>query len=175
LHVRQAHSGRGKDLTIVNPADLEPPALRESVCEQCHLQGFARTDRPGRTVFDFRPGLALDDFVTVSYGRGDPAAAMRAVGHVEQMRKSVCYERSSGKLGCISCHDPHRRPAPEERASFYREKCLQCHADKPCATPAVERIKKKGDDCAACHMPKSQTTVDVAHTSITIHLIERGE
>ena len=36
----------GPDLTIVNPADLAP-ALRESVCQQCHLQGAFRFPQGG--------------------------------------------------------------------------------------------------------------------------------
>ena len=33
-----------------------------------------------------------------------------AVGHVEQMESSRCFRESQGRLGCISCHDPHRLP-----------------------------------------------------------------
>jgi hypothetical protein len=58
LHVRRrrgqkADPGDGDD-TIVNPRRLEP-ALREAVCEQCHLQGQARVLRRGRGPFDYRP------------------------------------------------------------------------------------------------------------------------
>ncbi|HKB36884.1 MAG TPA: hypothetical protein VKD72_10545, partial [Gemmataceae bacterium] len=49
------------DHTIVNPRHLEP-ALREAVCQQCHLEGEARVLRRGRKLFDYRPGLALEDF-----------------------------------------------------------------------------------------------------------------
>jgi predicted CXXCH cytochrome family protein len=176
LHVRQPELVDGVDLTIVNPADLEPPALRESVCEQCHLQGFSRTSPPGRSQFDYRPGLPLEDFLTVSFGRGDPVAALRSVGHVEQMRLSRCYEQSGGALGCISCHDPHRRPKPEERVAHYRDRCLRCHAKLPCSLARDERLARNpADDCTGCHMPRSRTTVDIAHTSTTLHTVPRAD
>ena len=50
-----------------------------------------------------------------------------AVGHVEQMESSRCFRASQGQLGCISCHDPHRLPAPSAKAAYYRERCLACH------------------------------------------------
>jgi hypothetical protein len=39
LHVALPPLVDGKDMTIVNPANLEPP-LRDAVCEQCHLNGL---------------------------------------------------------------------------------------------------------------------------------------
>src|SRR5207249_3474992 len=60
LHVRS-----GDRLDIVNPARLDP-ALREAVCEQCHLQGESRVARRGReSPFDYRPGLPLYAFSSV--------------------------------------------------------------------------------------------------------------
>ena len=34
------------------------------------------------------------------------------------MYRSRCFQASSGQLGCISCHDPHRQPAAEEKTTF---------------------------------------------------------
>jgi hypothetical protein len=174
LHARQPEAVEGQDWTIVNPADLEPHSLREAVCEQCHPQGNNRSDKPGRSVFDYRLGLPFDAFVTVSYSRGDPVAARQAVGHVEQMRQSRCYQQSGGELGCISCHDPHRLPAPAERVPYYRSRCLECHSQRGCSLPQKERLAKNhADDCSACHMPRSQA-VDVVHSAVTLHSIPRG-
>jgi len=173
LHAERPEKVNGRDDTIVNPADLEPRSLRESVCEQCHLQGSSRRNQPGRSVFDFRPGLPLDTFVVVSYAPGDPISSRRAVGHVEQMRQSRCYQESGEELGCISCHDPHRLPTPEERVGYYRSRCQECHARQGCSLPRDRRLAQRpDDDCTACHMPRSRAG-DIAHTAITVHSIPR--
>ena len=61
LHVNRGGPSTETDLTIVNPAHLAP-ALRDSVCQQCHLQGTFRFARAGREPLDFRPGLPLHRF-----------------------------------------------------------------------------------------------------------------
>ncbi len=173
LHARRPESVGGRDWTIVNPADLEPRSLREAVCEQCHWQGSARGDQPGRSQFDYRPGLPLDAFVAVTSEWGDPVASRRAVGHVEQMRQSPCYRGSGGELGCISCHDPHRLPDPGERVAYYRGRCRECHSQRGCTlTPDQRLARNPADDCTACHLPRARAA-DVAHTAITQHTIVR--
>jgi hypothetical protein len=162
--------GGGEDRTIVNPAKLEP-ALREAVCEQCHFQGTERVERPGHSAFDYRPGLPLGQFLLVLTSRADPGQRARAVGHVEEMRLSRCFRESGGRLGCISCHDPHERPEPTERVTFYRERCLACHADRGCRLPEAERLARSpDDDCTSCHMPPYPTS-NVAHTALTNHTV----
>jgi hypothetical protein len=163
----------GEEPTIVNPADLEPVALREAVCEQCHWLGFERRALPGVSPFDYRPGLPLQSFLQIVpeavAAQGQP---FRAVGHVEQLRQSRCHQGSGGWLGCVSCHDPHHRPDPEQRATYYRDRCLRCHEDGHCSLSAAERRARGGNDCAGCHMPKLPTS-DIAHTSQTLHTIIR--
>ena len=71
------------------------------------------------------------------------------------MESSRCFRASRGELGCISCHDPHRLPAPATKAAYYRERCLECHEQKGCALPSAERqARGPGEDCIACHMPR---------------------
>jgi hypothetical protein len=173
LHSRRPESVAGKDLTIVNPVNLKPPALRENVCEQCHFQGTSRIDQAGHSLFDYRPGLPLEDFVFISFRRANPARGIRAVGHVEQMRESRCYRDSGGELGCTSCHDPHRLPEPAARVAYYRNRCLECHLEHGCSLPRDARLARQPeDDCVACHMPQSPDT-NVAHTALTDHMIPR--
>jgi hypothetical protein len=174
LHVRQPSVGPGGlDPTIVNPRQLAP-ALRESVCEQCHLQGADRVLRAGRKEWDFRPGLPLDEFVAV-FVEPRTSGGSRAVGQVEQMHASRCYAGSGGALGCISCHDPHRRPAPAERVEHYRSSCLACHETRGCRLSESDRRARQADDsCIDCHMPR-RGTKDIAHTAMTDHLIPRSE
>ncbi len=173
LHARRPEMVDGRDWTIVNPAHLESHVLRDSVCDQCHLQGSARVDQPGRSVTAYRPGLPLESFVRVVYAHGDPVAERTVVGQVEQMRKSRCYQGSGGELGCVSCHDPHRLPAVGERVAYYRGRCLECHATRGCTLPRDDRLlQSPDDDCTACHMPPTRV-LDVAHTAITLHTVPR--
>jgi predicted CXXCH cytochrome family protein len=172
LHDGGAKRADGVDLTIVNPADLSP-TLRDAVCEQCHLQGSQRVEVTGRSATDFRPGLPFDAFVKTWTNNADPFERRRSVGQFEQMRQSRCFSASDGRLGCISCHDPHRLPEPAERVAYYRDRCLACHADRGCLLPEEARAAKgPADDCISCHMPRTSAS-DVAHTSQTLHNIGR--
>ncbi len=173
LHVKEGGSSAGSDLTIVNPATLAP-RLRDSVCQQCHLQGAFRTTRAGRDTFDFRPGLPLHRFWAVFQTTKGSRDQFDAVGHVEQIESSRCFRESQGQLGCISCHDPHRLPEPSTKVAYYRGRCLECHQQRGCALPLAERqARGHGEDCTACHMPRLAVT-NVPHTAATDHRIPRG-
>jgi predicted CXXCH cytochrome family protein len=173
LHVKAAGRSADSDSTIVNPADLAP-ALRESVCQQCHLQGSYRLERAGRGPLDFRPGLPMHRFAAVFLMKKGQEGKFESVGHVEQMESSRCFRESGGELGCISCHDPHRLPPPAARAEYYRDRCLECHEQRPCALPAAQRRSRgPSEDCIACHMPRLAIT-NILHTAATDHRIPRG-
>jgi predicted CXXCH cytochrome family protein len=157
---------------IVNPARLAPH-LRESVCNQCHLSGSARIVRHGLGEFDFRPGRDLDDFWTVLHAGAEVAedGTTKAVNHVQQMQESVCFKNSDGRLGCISCHDPHSTPAPARAADFYRQRCLTCHETAACSEqPAVRQAQQ--DSCIACHMPQRDSK-NITHVAQTDHRVLR--
>jgi predicted CXXCH cytochrome family protein len=176
VHVTLRRRGEdpGKvDYSIVNPRQLEP-ALREAVCQQCHLQGVENIVRRGRSYWDFRPGLPLHDFISVYVKPPEMADGYKVVSHVEQMHISRCFTASGGKLGCISCHDPHALPKPEQQVAYYRDACLQCHAEAACTLPVAQRRQKDPQDsCFACHMPRGPTA-DVAHGALTDHRIVRS-
>ncbi len=173
LHVNRDGRSAESDLTIVNPAEL-PPALRDSVCQQCHLQGAYRTTRAGRGPFDFRPGLPIHRFWAVFQMKKGDHDSFEAVGHVEQIESSRCFRESGGQMGCISCHDPHRLPEPSTKAAYYRDRCISCHERRGCVLPLAERQSRgQGEDCVACHMPRLDIA-NVAHTAATDHRISRG-
>jgi Flp pilus assembly protein TadD len=176
LHVAHRRGGEhvdGVDYSIVNPRHLEH-SLREAVCQQCHLHSEARVLPRGREFFDFRPGLPLHLFLVDFLRPADQREENQFAGTVEQMYVSRCFEKTSGdgKLGCISCHDPHALPAPEGRVDFYRRRCQACHEEKPCSLALKARLEKSPEDsCIVCHMPNRGGSI--THTAITDHSIPR--
>jgi Tfp pilus assembly protein PilF len=173
LHVNHPERAGDEPANIVNPAGL-PPALREAVCQQCHLQGDVRIVRAGRSLTDYRPGLPWSSIESVFVMAKDPGRN-RFFGQVEQMYQSRCFRESSGRMGCISCHDPHALPDPREKASYYRDRCLNCHDEKGCSLPRSQRFAGGREDrCTDCHMPRSSNE-QIPHTATTLHLIPRFE
>ena len=176
-HVAAHHSGAEIGVeTIVNPGRLSPER-RDSVCYQCHLHGRGRILRQSRSEYDFRPGDLLSD-VWVAFvdtpTESESTDGFKAVSQVEQMIASRCYQASNGKFGCISCHDPHRKPSAAERVRFYRNRCLECHGDSDgCSLPVATRKQTSPEDsCIQCHMPAAGAR-DVPHTAQTDHRVLR--
>ncbi len=158
--------------SVVNPAKLSP-WLADNVCLSCHQTGDARVPQPGKQYRDFRPGTALDDTFSIFLVPFRPGFTPKddLLEHYLSMRLSKCYRDSTGKLGCISCHDPHVQPGREESPAYFRQKCLACHTEKSCAVPVTIRQRKNPpDDCAGCHMPKRDVTV-ISHSVLTNHRI----
>ena len=89
---------------------------------------------------------------------------------------------SQDKLGCVTCHDPHRNAVT--LPSYYESKCRSCHSgaarprgaqawSEPTSAPetsgpvACPVNPTKG--CIACHMPSVKDVVP--HSSFTDHFI----
>jgi tetratricopeptide (TPR) repeat protein len=176
---------KGADDTIVNPRRLTP-ALRDAVCEQCHLQGTGVIVRRGRAQTDYRPGLPLHEYVAVFLPPAEIDTSKDLVGHVEQMHQSACFMKSGGRFSCTSCHDPHKAPAENEKAAFYTRRCQACHgaAGPPprdadwvqapdCTVPPAERTAKDPRaTCVSCHMP-AQPSSAAGHIAVTDHRVAR--
>lgn len=186
-HVSKAYSGEA-DLdalhsAIVNPGKLAREELY-SICYGCHMQPTATVNgqlRLGREEFSFRPGQSLGDFI-VKMDIEDAQIAhddrFEINHHPYRMEQSACFIESEGQLGCLSCHDPHVKIKPEERAAHYRDACLACHETDDAGLPemaaadAVHPTISASDDCTACHMPERRTQ-DVVEVTMTDHKIVR--
>lgn len=177
IHVKQRKEGAPLegpiDHAIVNPATM-PAEIRDDVCAQCHFLGDARVLRPGKNSLDFRPGTPLNNVVAIfsvpAKVKGD---RFTALDQFEQVKLSRCAIASKGRLGCITCHDPHVQLRGAEAAQDFRERCLTCHKLESCrASSARRQSTSPTDSCVACHMPKQQLQ-NISHASATDHRILR--
>jgi hypothetical protein len=148
------------DLAIVNPRGA-PLAVVDRICEKCHGAsqpgglGYERTD----------PAMLRFQSLTLTWSR--------------------CYTEGDGALGCLTCHDPHRKV--ETSIARNEAKCLACHAPGPAAKPAgsspASVVSQKGAGnpcpvnpargCIECHMPK--IWVQGTHSFKTDHFIRVRE
>jgi hypothetical protein len=159
------------DYAIVNPATM-PAEIRDDVCAQCHFLGDARVLRPAKNSLDFRPGTPLDKTVAIfSLPAKVKGTRFTALDQFEQLRLSRCAIESHGRLGCITCHDPHVQLHGAEAAVDFRKRCLTCHKVESCPAPAASRQSTSPpDSCVTCHMPK-QLLQNISHASATDHRI----
>lgn len=163
-----------RDATIVNPRRLEPDRRLE-VCMQCHLGesvGTVRMERAGRELSAYRPGGDLFEVL-------DPIAFEEPLENLfglssqaDRLLRSRCFTGSAGALDCLTCHDPHRSVYEiEEPAAHYRAACVQCHGGDGCTMPENARRRLSAqDDCAGCHMRRSEPA-DQRFTAFTDHWI----
>jgi hypothetical protein len=165
---------RKPDLLIVNPARLSP-ALARDICLTCHQGGDTSVLLPGKSYADFRPGTPSAETFALFKLPAKPGQSPEAdvLEHGFSMSSSKCFTASGGKLGCLTCHDPHTQPPPERKAAFFREKCLHCHRDASCTLRPAERAQRNGNDCAACHMVRRDLTT-FSHSALTNHRIVRN-
>ena len=163
-----AHLNSGGKAPMLKLATLAP-TKRDSVCLQCHLEGDAMIERPGKRLSEYQPGEDLSETAIYFVNASSPKSAQRASSQYEGLLRSACRRAAGNQLTCTTCHDPHSTPAPVERVAFYRGKCLQCHADSARFVAATHHPEQQ--DCATCHMP-SRSTSDISHEQNVDHDIE---
>ena len=180
-HVRLAGSGHATPQqirsSIINPARLRPERQME-ICMVCHLETTSfplpnAIQRYERAPFSYRPGERMGNFIlTFDHAAGTGHEdKFEIVSAAYRLRRSACYLKSSGKLLCTTCHNPHDIRHGEEAARHYTAVCRQCH------TSAFNQLVDSGKhprstDCIGCHMPKRRTE-DVVHVVVTDHYIQR--
>ena len=129
-HVSAAQTGASADAirrSIVNPKRFSAKAQIE-MCGQCH-----RLPPPNAY-----PEPEVEDPITVRFA---PMGLMA----------SRCFTKS-GKLSCMSCHDPHDDAKPRSDLAAYAGRCLGCHDSRP-ALVASKCSRAVSRDCVSCHMP----------------------
>jgi tetratricopeptide (TPR) repeat protein len=163
--------------SIVNPSRLSTQRQME-VCMVCHLETTSfplpnAIQRYDRGPFSYKSGEPMGAFIlsfdhAAGKGRDDKFELVNAA---YRLRRSACFLKSNGALGCTTCHNPHDVLRGEEAAQHYTARCRQCHAS------AFDRLVDAGKHprsagCVDCHMPKRRTE-DVVHTAATDHYIQR--
>lgn len=157
----EEHARHPSRSNIVNPARLSG-ARRDSLCEQCHLEGDERIVNLGKREDDYRPGDLLEQTI-VPYLLQRSGQERPAVSQVEELALSRCARASGGRLWCGTCHNPHAAPA--DRVRQVREICMSCHPTLSRQTHPVAQV-----DCVGCHMP-ARSTSNIDHVSVTDHRI----
>lgn len=160
----QQHVASGGKTAVVNPQKLNAER-RDSVCISCHLEGDISVERPGHMAIDYKPGKSIADYLSYFVYAGKDATR-RGVSEVEQLSMSMCKRTSGDRMSCTSCHDPHYTPPAQERAAFYRGKCLACHSDASFAATH----HPENPDCTSCHMPRNGAE-NIPHVAWTDHRI----
>jgi tetratricopeptide (TPR) repeat protein len=162
---------------IVNPSRLSAERQMEA-CMVCHLETTSfplpnAIQRYERGPFSYKPGEPMSDFIlnldhAPGTGHDDKFEIVNAA---YRLRRSACFLKSSGKLLCTTCHNPHDVPRGEEAVRHYTAACRQCHAST--FNQLVEAGKHTRETgCVDCHMPKRRTE-DVVHVTATDHYIQR--
>lgn len=159
-----AHVSHGGAGPILNLAKLDSER-QVAVCLLCHLEGDVSVEHRGRSIMNYKPGDRISEYISY-FVRSGAGATNRGVSQVEELYLSTCKRMSGAKMSCTTCHDPHYTPAAQERTTFYRAKCLTCHADAKYATTHFNSTP----DCTSCHMPKREAP-DLAHSAWTDHRI----
>jgi Tfp pilus assembly protein PilF len=169
-HVRAVMSGAGAPeirAAIVNPARLDA-RRRMNICYECHMLpavALSGARKFGRDIYSFRPGEKLADYappLDVTEKNLPRVDRFEINHHPYRLEQSRCFRASEGQLTCLTCHDPHRKVPPEQRAAHYRAACMSCHA----------KAHNQTADCTSCHMPRRRTQ-DVVHAVMTDHFIRR--
>ena len=160
-------------------------------CERCHGSGGNHVIAVERGFSDLAIGrpklatgparLAICGECHRATGQASPADPGFTRFHATTLPQSACYQRSLGRLDCVTCHDPHGDL--ELSTAYYESRCLHCHASHPSGSGAAVAAWPVGrepaaappcpvnssDGCIACHMPKVRD--DESHADHTDHLI----
>lgn len=162
------------DRSIVNPKRLSAQ-LQFEICQRCHLQGNSVL-KPGKSFFDFKPGMRLNEVMQVflpRYANSEDRFIMAS--HVDRFKLSKCYQSAPESYTCTSCHNPHVS-VRETNLKNFNSSCEGCHSASKninCSAPE-DQLLAADYNCVQCHMPPSQAT-DIPHVTVHDHYIRKPQ
>lgn len=181
IHVNRISRGiavdtsKGPDYSIVNPKRLSPQ-LQFEICQRCHLQGNTVL-KPGKSFFDFKPGMYLDSVMEIYLPRyANSNSEFIMASHIDRFTQSDCYLAGQGRFVCTTCHNPHVSVQKTDPQSFNKT-CFNCHDDGTARHECTADFSEKEIaelNCVACHMPQSGS-IDIPHVSVHDHYIRKPE
>jgi hypothetical protein len=141
-------------VTLADDESIVPRELGVR-CEACHGPGAAHAKDPAKNR-PLNPGHLTADKLNTLCGNchrmpAGPADTpdLRNPWNARHqpllLAASACFQRSQGRLTCLTCHSPHA-PLVRNIAS-YNAACIKCHPTAKHAKPVA------GLACAECHMP----------------------
>lgn len=145
-------------------------------CEICHGPGAAHAANPAKSSMK-KPG-ATGAAMNASCGACHrvPSSAEDGSNLLDPwnsrhqpllLAASACFQKSAGKLTCVTCHSPHQPLELQQQA--YNAACLGCHA-APRHTMSIT-----GQACSECHMPAVRINQNLAFANHRIAVYAKGE
>lgn len=133
-HVAAAKSGQLTNLGIERASQWSPSKINE-VCGKCH-RSFSAVGTTGNEI--------------------TMTQRFQAYG----LEQSPCFQKSGGRLSCLSCHNAHTDVSKDTHS--YEAVCLKCHgpaapaANDPLAVRSKVCPVNAKAKCVGCHMPERQ-------------------
>jgi len=141
---------KDKKGTTVDPASLDTPAKKISLCGRCHGQ-YSIGDQ--KFAAKYQVG---DDLLKAE---GFKLAEIEPGKKLQEMNELVKSSHFAKGVTCITCHTSHAAaPAAKSLKKPVNQLCLDCH--KTTVKDMATHAPKAAADatCATCHMPKGMHT-----------------
>ncbi|MCC6591390.1 MAG: hypothetical protein IT168_32190 [Bryobacterales bacterium] len=173
LRCFQCHSTGTVSVTPDHRIQPSEPGVR---CEVCHGPGTAHAKAPSKTNIA-NPGRynggEVNQFCGSCHRKPTPSGEATNFHDPWNARhqplffaESKCFQKSAGRLSCLTCHPPHGGPVKADM-------CATCHA-KPRHMSATVTAAA-GRTCISCHMPAVKPQPELSFSNHWIGIFPRGE